>query len=86
MPDDLVAAITAVWTEHLQIDDITPHDDFFELGGNSFMALLLLDQTRTEHGVEVDLDDFFDEPTIEGLLRRSRVVDTAAAGAGGELA
>ncbi len=45
------------------------HDNFFEHGGHSLMAIQLLARVRRTFDVEVPLDDFLGEPTISRLAR-----------------
>jgi acyl-coenzyme A synthetase/AMP-(fatty) acid ligase/acyl carrier protein len=44
-------------------------DSFFALGGDSLGAMELLDQVAGETGVEIDIADFVDNPTLDALLR-----------------
>ncbi|MET8628233.1 non-ribosomal peptide synthetase [Kitasatospora sp. NPDC004669] len=62
-------AVSAVFAEVLGLDTVGPDDDFFDLGGHSLMAALLLMELETRAGLLVDLDDFFAEPTVAGICR-----------------
>jgi phthiocerol/phenolphthiocerol synthesis type-I polyketide synthase E len=42
-------------------------DNFFDLGGDSLMAIQLMSRITDVIGVELELDAFFDTPTIAGL-------------------
>ncbi|MFJ4689446.1 phosphopantetheine-binding protein [Streptomyces sp. NPDC088789] len=53
--------------ELLEHQHVRPEDDFFELGGYSFPAVALLAWVADETGVQVDLREFFKEPTARGL-------------------
>ncbi len=59
--------IAPMWTAVLGVDDVGVEDDFFDLGGNSLLAALLLARTRTAWGVDVPLSAFIERPTIAGL-------------------
>ncbi|ASQ93374.1 non-ribosomal peptide synthetase [Streptomyces sp. 11-1-2] len=68
MPDDAplpphTAAVRRVWAEVLGLDDVSPYDDFFGLGGQSLTAVRAVARLRTELGVPVDAQSVFAHPT-----------------------
>ncbi|MCX2968940.1 MULTISPECIES: non-ribosomal peptide synthetase [Streptomyces] len=65
--DPLAAAVAAVWREVLGTDRAAPGDDFLRLGGHSLKALRLLARLDEELAAEVELADFFAEPTLAAL-------------------
>ncbi|MEU0254315.1 non-ribosomal peptide synthetase [Streptomyces sp. NPDC006184] len=65
----LTAQVTALFAEVLGVSSVGPEDDFFELGGHSLAAALLVIELENRLGVQVELDDFFDEPTVAGVCR-----------------
>ncbi|WP_316524269.1 non-ribosomal peptide synthetase [Kitasatospora brasiliensis] len=67
--DGVEATVSAVFAEVLGVGRVDRDDDFFDLGGHSLMATLLLMELETRAGLLVDLDDFFDEPTVAGVCR-----------------
>ncbi|MFB4300564.1 amino acid adenylation domain-containing protein [Actinomadura sp. NTSP31] len=61
------------WTEALGVTEIGPDDDFFELGGNSLVAVQVMTRIRERFGVELSIGQFFEHPTIKlfaGALER----------------
>ncbi|MFF4903505.1 amino acid adenylation domain-containing protein [Streptomyces sp. NPDC001260] len=42
-----------LWCQILGVDHVRPHDDFFELGGNSLLAMEMLARTRVIFGIGV---------------------------------
>ncbi|GAA3312483.1 phosphopantetheine-binding protein [Nonomuraea dietziae] len=66
--DPLLAGITAIWEEVLQMSPIEPYDDIFDLGGHSLTITQIIARMRKRLDVEVELDDFFDNPTIAGVI------------------
>ncbi|HEX2568766.1 MAG TPA: MupA/Atu3671 family FMN-dependent luciferase-like monooxygenase [Polyangia bacterium] len=56
--------LTALWRERLGIEDIGPHDNFLELGGNSLMAVQLVSRMREAFGVQLPVSVLFEEPTV----------------------
>jgi non-ribosomal peptide synthetase component F len=80
MPPDssLESELAGIWKQVLQLDGaggVGPADNFFEIGGDSFRAVLMLDRVRERFKDPVDLTSFFYEPTVRhlaGLLRSGR--------------
>jgi len=67
-PTSEVEQTTAQILERLfGIERIGIHDDFFQLGGNSLMAIQLVSQLRKAFAVELPLSKLFESPTIAGL-------------------
>lgn len=64
---DLEHALATWYAELLGYDRVGRDDDFFELGGDSLLALRLLSMVRSGHGVEVSVAQLFDTPTVAGL-------------------
>jgi acyl carrier protein len=55
------------WRSLLQIDRVSVHDNFFDLGGHSLSATQLVSRIRDEFGVELPLYRVFERPTLEHL-------------------
>ncbi|MCB2410667.1 amino acid adenylation domain-containing protein, partial [Hymenobacter lucidus] len=62
--------MVAVWQNILGQQNIGVTDNFFELGGHSLKALRLLQAINSEKGFSVRIQDIYNHPTIEGLLRQ----------------
>ena len=45
--------LAQLWCQILGVDYVRPHDDFFELGGNSLLAMEMLARTRVIFGIGV---------------------------------
>ncbi|MEV4626897.1 amino acid adenylation domain-containing protein [Micromonospora sp. NPDC049523] len=72
--DEVVAQIQVIWQDVLQIGDIGPDEDLFDLGGHSLTITRISGRIHQRLGVEVPLDVFFDTPTIGEIaefVRRS---------------
>jgi acyl transferase domain-containing protein len=76
----LTSQIEAIWAKAFGLGPIDAGQDFFALGGESLLALQILNRIRESVGVELSLRDFFERPTVEGLVERVR----AARAQGGE--
>ncbi len=62
-------ALAEVWAELLGGERIGAHDNFFNRGGHSLMAIQLLARIRNLFDVEAPLKDFIEEPTLARLAR-----------------
>jgi acyl carrier protein len=65
--DDIVREC---WCEALDVREVSPHDDFFQLGGNSLLAVTLLERIEQRLGLELPFEALFVEGTY-GALRDS---------------
>jgi amino acid adenylation domain-containing protein/non-ribosomal peptide synthase protein (TIGR01720 family) len=61
-----------VWREVLGVE-ASLEDDFFELGGDSILALVLVSKAR-QQGVSIELRDVFATPRIRDLVARAKTV------------
>jgi acyl transferase domain-containing protein/thioesterase domain-containing protein len=57
--------LTAMWCELLGVKQIGVRDDFFELGGQSLVAVRLFARIRSQYGVDLPLSTLLHAPTIE---------------------
>ncbi len=55
--------------ETLKISDVTPQDNFFDLGGHSVLAAKLASRMRKELGVVVPMRSVFEADTLASLAR-----------------
>ena len=65
--DDLERKLTEVWQEILGVTAVGIHDDFFDLGGNSWLAVRLFSELQTMTGRNLPLATLFQAPTIAAL-------------------
>ena len=68
---ELEAALAAIWTEVLKIEQVGRQDNFFELGGHSLLAVSLVARMR-QAGLHVDARTLFSQPTLAGLAASTR--------------
>jgi acyl transferase domain-containing protein len=64
---ELEQAIVQVWQEFLGVEPISIHDNFFQLNGNSLIAVQLIGRLNEEYPVEIPMNRFYEEPTIVHL-------------------
>ena len=62
--------ILTMWEELLTIDDVDEDINFFELGGDSMLAIRLLRKLREELHPEISLGDVYEFPTVSQLSAR----------------
>ncbi|MDQ6763418.1 MAG: amino acid adenylation domain-containing protein, partial [Bacteroidota bacterium] len=65
--NELEEKLTKVWLDVLKIDSIGTNDDFFDMGGHSLLAIRLMSVLRKELGLEINIGDIFEYPTIATL-------------------
>jgi amino acid adenylation domain-containing protein len=64
------ALLVQVWAEVLQIDRVGVYDSFFDLGGHSLVATLLMSRVREVCLIDLPLRCLFETPTIVGLVEQ----------------
>ncbi len=64
---ELEERIAAIWKELLRVDRVGVHDNFFESGGHSLLAMQLTSRLCREFQLELNLDAMFQAPTVAGL-------------------
>ena len=66
---ELEAGLLLIWRDILRSERIGVTDNFFELGGDSLTAVQLISHVWSQLGIEIQIDDVFESPTITGLAR-----------------
>jgi acyl carrier protein len=69
--------LAAIWRALLDLEEVSPEDNFFDLGGHSLLVPRLLDEVKAAFGVTLPAVDVFRYPTLRELTDR---VESAAAG------
>ena len=68
----LERALVRLWQELLEIPQIGTRDHFFGVGGDSLLAVRMLNAVSRTYGIDVELATFFADATIEGLAEALR--------------
>jgi acyl transferase domain-containing protein/thioesterase domain-containing protein len=78
--DTLERELAGLWGELLGVADIGVQDDFFELGGQSLIAVRMFHRIGKKYGVELPLATLFQAPTIAecAALLRAQLGPAAA--------
>jgi len=56
-----------IWSEELKIKSISINDNFFDVGGNSLLAISVMSKIEASFNISLGLKVFFDSPQIEHL-------------------
>ncbi|MCZ2147232.1 MAG: alpha/beta fold hydrolase [Bryobacterales bacterium] len=64
-----VEQLTRIWESILGIDSIQPDQDYFDLGGDSSLAVQMFAQIEKLFRVKLPLATLYEAPTISGLAR-----------------
>lgn len=64
---ELEVQVTKIFSDILRNTKIDKYDNFFKRGGNSLKAAFLLNRIKKEVGFHITLNDFFENPTIDGI-------------------
>ncbi|MCX4725055.1 phosphopantetheine-binding protein [Streptomyces sp. NBC_01306] len=62
--------LRALFAEVLNRPTVADDDSFFDMGGQSLLAIRLWGRIRSTFGRAVEMSDIFDHPTVEGLQAR----------------
>ena len=62
-------SLIEIWQKVLQITELDTSENFFNLGGNSLVAVTLIGEIRSRLNVELPLISLFRSPTILGLVQ-----------------
>ena len=75
----LEQALAETWASVLGVNQVSVHDDFFDLGGNSLLALRLVTEIEKTCGRQVSLTTLFSHSSIASLVEFLRTEESAPA-------
>lgn len=70
--DAFESQLVAIWEQLLNVSPIGIHDDFFQLGGHSMLAVRMVAEVEKRIGTPLPLAALFREPTIAQLAEQLR--------------
>ncbi len=73
----LETSIAQRWANLLKIDNVGRDDNFFDLGGNSLLAVRAIADLRESQGVDVPVVKLYEQPTVRGLATTVKGESTA---------
>jgi hypothetical protein len=78
---DLERRLAAIWSEVLELSQLRRDDNFFDIGGNSLLAVRVAAHMRTEFHLNLPLQLLFEAPTISALAAHVLDISASASGA-----
>ena len=73
--NEIEAFVAEVWKEMLRLETISVTDKFFEIGGDSLLAIQSMNRISKQYHTEISLQDIFSANTIRNL---SRIIEEKA--------
>lgn len=70
--------LVQIWADVLAVPQVGIYDDFFDLGGNSLLAVRLMAVIQQRFGVELPLQALFETPTVAWLADKLSTMIGAA--------
>jgi thioesterase domain-containing protein/acyl carrier protein len=70
--DPVAQALTTIWQEALGVEDFGAEDNFFDLGGSSFLAVQVRSKVHDRLGVQLPVHALLEAPTLRTLATRVR--------------
>jgi amino acid adenylation domain-containing protein/FkbH-like protein len=61
--------LSIIWQEVLGLKQVGVRDNFFDLGGNSLLAIQVISRIREQFGVMPPISSLFNAPTVEQLAK-----------------
>ena len=63
--------LAAIWRDLLATASVSRRDNFFDIGGHSLLAVLLIVRVKEELGIELPVEDVYSPSmTMESLARK----------------
>jgi amino acid adenylation domain-containing protein len=69
-----------IWQDVLGLEQVGVKDNFFELGGHSLLATQVVSRVREALKIDLKLQDFFELPSIAGLVGALEILHTSTQG------
>ncbi|OZV75361.1 hypothetical protein CA850_28700 [Micromonospora echinospora] len=70
--DNVELVVRRIWLNVLDIPQLSIDEAFFDVGGSSFSAILVLDAVHREFGVRLPFEALFNDATVEDMARAIR--------------
>jgi amino acid adenylation domain-containing protein len=70
---ELHQKIRLIWENILPVKSVGSSDDFFKLGGNSLLAIQLINKIMHELNISLNFSIFFKNPSIDGIVKSAKL-------------
>lgn len=70
--DQLETDVAAAWASSLGVPRVSVHDDFFDIGGESSVAVQIAVELERKSGTVIDVDELLDAGTVRKLAQQLR--------------
>jgi acyl carrier protein len=67
---EIESSVAAVWQEAFGIEPVGIHDNFFDLAGNSLLAVQIVSRLATSFGIKLSITSLLEAPTVAELSQR----------------
>ncbi|MEM9385013.1 MAG: SDR family NAD(P)-dependent oxidoreductase [Pseudomonadota bacterium] len=67
--NEIEAAVAEIWADVLGLEQVGVEDPFFDLGGDSLLATMLLSKITSRFALDVPVERFFEAPTVASAAR-----------------
>ena len=68
--NEIEQTIASIWQESFGITQVGVEDNFFDLDGNSLLAIQIVTRLRRAFDIELPMTSLFDAPTVSKLARK----------------
>jgi thioesterase domain-containing protein/acyl carrier protein len=75
-PTDAETRMMAIWRDVLQVPEIGPTSNFFEVGGHSLIAMRLMTRVASAFGVKINVMTLFQAPTVREFAAHVSRIET----------
>lgn len=65
--NDTEETLVVIWQQLLGVEQVSVHDNFFQLGGHSLLVARMIAAIRKQFDVEISIRDVFSHPTVFSL-------------------
>ena len=73
---DIEVILYSIWLEVLRVEQLSVHDHFFRIGGDSIISIQLVARAR-QQGIYINVKDIFENPTIARLASVAKHLEKA---------